>query len=106
VVEDVPVEVRLRPGLALADNAAPTVNVMISGTHGDIWQVSRGELVPVLDLRREERPGRVTGRLAPAQVRHPARVQVVQVSPAQIVVRLGQARLIDSAPPAAVEHRP
>lgn len=106
VVEDVPVEVRLRPGLTVAEGAVPTVNVMISGTHGDIWQVSRAELVPVLDLRREERPSRVTARLTPAQVRHPTRVQVVQVVPAQIAVRLTETRSVDTTPRAGVEHRP
>ena len=88
VVESVPVEIKLPDNRTLANAKERTVSVILAGTRGDIWQVSHSEMVAVVDLSHEERTGEVHVALNPRSIRHPSRVQVVKVVPAEIVVQL------------------
>jgi len=105
LIEDVPVEVRLRPGATLVSCAPSTVNVLIRGTHDDLWQISRSDLSALLDLRREERLGMVRAALNPKAVRHPPRVEVLHASPATVTVHLRATEPVDSPPRTGVEER-
>ena len=87
LVEGVPLEVRVKPGL-VADTSAKTVNVTVRGTTEDIRLASRNELYAVLDLTHEDKPGAFTATLSTKAIRHPRRVQVVAVEPANVNVRL------------------
>ena len=91
VVEDVPLEIKTKPGLAVLESSDRYVSITLRGSHTDIWQVSRPELTAMLDLRHEEQAGEVHVALDPHLIRHPQRVQVVQVMPAYVTVRLGPA---------------
>lgn len=86
-IERVPVQVRVPAGL-VARLDPPTVDVVIRGTREDVRQVSRQDLYLALDLARTERPGRMTVPLPAEIVRHPPRVRVVEVRPAEAIVRL------------------
>ena len=88
VVENVPVDIKLPDNCSLASAKERTVSVIVAGTRTDIWQVSRSEMVATVDLSREGRTGLVRVTLNPQSVRHPSRVQVVQVVPAEIIVQL------------------
>jgi len=88
VVESVPLEIKLPDNRTLAGAKERTVSVIVAGTRTDIWQVSHSEMVAVVDLSREERTGVVRVTLNPQSVRHPSRVQVVQVVPEEIIVQL------------------
>jgi YbbR domain-containing protein len=89
MIEAIPVEVKTKPELTVLAVSDHTVNVILRGTRTDLWQVSRPELTAVLDLRHEEQTGDVTVALEPRLIRHPPRVQVVQVLPPYITVRVG-----------------
>jgi hypothetical protein len=87
-IERVPVQVRGPAGL-IAHLDPPTVDVVIRGTHEDIRQVSRQDLS--LELGWMETPGRTTVKSLVHLVRHPPRVQVVEVRQAEVVVHLAAA---------------
>ena len=101
VVEDVPLEIKTKPGLVALESSERYVSITLRGTHTDIWQVSRPELSAVLDLRHEEQTGDVHVALEPRLIRHPPRVQIVQVLPPFVTVRLGSA-----APPPKGDRNP
>jgi hypothetical protein len=88
VIENVQVEPRLAPGMAVKKMSEPGVNVILRGTHADLWQLTRSELVAIVDLHSQTTPGRVRAPLLPDLVRHPHRVQVVQINPSEISVWL------------------
>ena len=90
-VEGVQLEVRVRPGLTVANSSTRYVNVTVRGAQEDLRQASRNELFAVLDLTREDAPGRVIAGLTPKMIRHPRRVQVVAVEPTNVVVRIEKA---------------
>ena len=89
-VENVPLEIKVRPGLTLLQASVSTVNVAIRGTREDVRQVARPEVAAVLDLTSEDRPGLHTVRIGANTIRHPPRVQVVQVAPASVTVRVDE----------------
>jgi YbbR domain-containing protein len=91
VVEDIPLDIKVKPGLVVLESGERYVSVTLRGTHTDIWQVSRPELSAELDLHHAEQAGEVRVALEPRLIRHPPRVQVVQVMPAYVTVRLGLA---------------
>jgi len=91
LVEGVPLEVRVRPGMTIASASAKTVNVLVRGTTEDLRQASRNELYAVLDLTHIDKTGYVVVPIAPKSVRAPRRVQVTSVEPADLSVRIVQA---------------
>lgn len=90
VVESVPLEIRVKPGMTLVQSSATMVTVVVRGTREDIRQSSRAELSAVLDLTNEDRTGAWQERLSPRAIRHPPRVAVVSVVPDQVTVRVDQ----------------
>jgi YbbR domain-containing protein len=88
IVEGVPLEVKVRPGMSVTQTSARTVNVTVRGTTEDIRLASRNELFAVLDLTQVDTAGRLHVALRPDSIRHPRRVQVVAVEPTNIVVRI------------------
>jgi|YelNatPaOPRAMG01_1025707.scaffolds.fasta_scaffold16538_3 YbbR domain-containing protein len=90
-IERVPVQVRGPAGL-VARLDPPTVDVVIRGAHEDLRQVSRQDLYVAVDLDRTEKPGQLTVTLPAAAVRHPPRIQVVEVRPPRVVLQLEAAR--------------
>jgi YbbR domain-containing protein len=106
LIDDVPLEFKVRSGLKVASASPGTVSVVLRGTHSDIWQVPRAELVAVLNLTHQESPGEYDAPLSLNSVRHPPRVQVVQVLPAAAKVRLVEARPVDTPDNTGVQGRP
>jgi len=91
VIEDVPLEVRVKPGMSLMQSGVTTVNVTLSGTREDVRQVQHGELHAILDLTHEGTIGKdLTVRISPKTVKPPPRVRVVAVAPSQVTVRIDQ----------------
>ena len=88
VVEGVPLEVKVRPGMSVTQTSARTVNVTVRGTTEDLRLASRNELFAVVDLSDEATMGRVHVALRPDAIRHPRRVQVIAVEPTNVVVRI------------------
>jgi YbbR domain-containing protein len=88
VVEGVPLEVKVRPGLQAGHASTRSVNVTVRGTTEDLRQASRFELFAVLDMTREDAPGRYQVPLDPRDIRHPRRIRVMAVDPTNIVVRI------------------
>jgi YbbR domain-containing protein len=91
VVEGVPLDIKVKSGMAVASVSARTVNVTVRGTTEDIRLASRNELFAVVDLSREDTVGRVHAFVRPDSIRHPRRVQVIAVEPTNVVVRLEKA---------------
>lgn len=89
-IEGVPLEVRTKPGLAILQTNASTVNVVVRGTREDVRQVSRQDLSAVVDLTRDERRGLIVVKLMPRVVRHSRRVQVTEIDPPEILVNLDE----------------
>jgi YbbR domain-containing protein len=87
-VEGVPLEVKVKPGTAVAQTSTRTVNVTVRGTTEDLRLASRNELFAVIDLTHEDAVGRVHAALHPESIRHPRRVQVVSVEPTNVTVRI------------------
>lgn len=82
----VPLElVQFPAGLELPFEAPTLVDVRVRGSSTTLSRVGPGDIVAVLDLRGA-RPGRRVFQLNPEQVRVPFGVEVVQVSPASIVI--------------------
>ena len=91
VIEDVPLDVRVKPGMSLMQSGANTVSVTLSGTREDVRQVQHGDLRAALDLTHEETIGKdLTVRLSPKMIKHPPRVRVVEVVPLEVTVRIDQ----------------
>ena len=90
VVEGVPLEIRVKPGMTVAYSSVRTVKVTVRGTTEDLQQASRNELFAVLDLSEVTHKGRVPASLTTKCIRHPRRVRVVAVEPTNVVVRLEQ----------------
>jgi YbbR domain-containing protein len=91
VIEDVPLEVRVKPGMSLIQSGANTVSVTLSGTREDVRQVQHGDLRAVLDLTREGTIGsNLTVQLSPKTVKPPPRVRVMGIVPSQVTVRIDQ----------------
>jgi YbbR domain-containing protein len=87
-VEGVPLEVKVRSGMAVVQTSARTVNVTVRGTTDDLRLASRNELFAVVDLTEVESVGRVHASLRPDSIRHPRRIQVIAVEPTNVVVRI------------------
>jgi hypothetical protein len=82
----VPLElVQFPGGLELPFEAPTVVDVRVRGASTLLSRVGPGDIVAVLDLRGA-RPGRRVFQLTPEQVRAPFGVEIVQVSPASIVM--------------------
>jgi YbbR domain-containing protein len=86
IVDNVPLEIRARPGMTVLQTSASTVNVTVQGTREDVRQVSRQDLSAVIDLTRDPRTGEFAVQLGPRQVRHSRRVQIIQIEPAEVMV--------------------
>jgi YbbR domain-containing protein len=89
-IEGVPLEVKTKPGLAVLQTSASTVNVVVRGTREDVRQVSRQDLSATVDLTRDERRGLIAVKLPPRAVRHSRRVQVTQVDPPEVTVNVDE----------------
>ncbi len=82
----VPLELQqFPPGLELQGDVPTNVDVRVRGTSGALGRVSVGDLVAVVDLR-SARPGRRLFQITPEQVRAPAGVGVVQVTPVSVAM--------------------
>jgi YbbR domain-containing protein len=90
IIEGVPLEVRTKPGLAVLQTNASTVNVVIRGTREDVRQVTRQDLSAVADLTRDERRGLISVKLTPRVVRHSRRVQVTEIDPPEVMINLDE----------------
>jgi YbbR domain-containing protein len=90
IVQSVPLEIRPRSSLALLSASVSAVNVVVSGTRDDVRQASRTDLSALLDLSRDDRVGEFQVPIPLRSVRHPPRLQVVQVDPAQVLVRVDE----------------
>jgi YbbR domain-containing protein len=84
VIEGVRVESITAPHLAVQRISEPTVNVVLRGSHGDLAQITRADLTAVVDLRDQTNPGKIRATLTPDSVRHPQRVQAIQINPTQL----------------------
>ena len=91
LVEGVPLEIRVGPGMAIASTTVKTVNVLVRGTTEDLRQASRNELYAVLDMTHVDKPANVTVPINPRSVRAPRRVQVTSVEPPDVLVRIVKA---------------
>jgi len=87
IIEVVPLEIVPRPGQLLLHQSASTVSVVIRGTLDDLRQVQRADFAARIDLTAVKDPGRHTVALGPDIIRHPPRVQVVQVVPPSVTVQ-------------------
>jgi YbbR domain-containing protein len=87
----IPLElVNTPPGLELIENPPATVSVRIRGASSTLSEIDRGAVVAQLDVR-DARPRRqFYGHLSPADVRVPFGVEVLQVSPGMVPLRLDQ----------------
>jgi YbbR domain-containing protein len=91
VIEGVPLEIRVKPGMSVMQSGANAVTVTLSGTREDVRQVQRGELRAVLDLTHEKAVGKdLPVPLNRDMVKHPPRVHVVDVTPQWMTVRIDQ----------------
>ena len=91
VIEDVPLEIRVEPGMSVVQSGANAVSVTLNGTREDVRQVQHGELRAVLDLTHEKTIGKdLQEELGPKTIKHPPRVRVVDVTPRWITVRIDQ----------------
>src|SRR5262245_50114790 len=89
-IENIPLEIRAKPGMSLVHTTANSVNVVVRGTREDIRQSSREHLSAVLDLTDRTDAGEWRIRLSPRTIRHPSRVQVVDIDPNVVTVRVDQ----------------
>jgi YbbR domain-containing protein len=84
----IPIEfTNVPPDLELIGDAPTVADVRVRGSSGALSRMSPGEMVALLDLRTA-RPGVRLFHLSGADVRAPFGVQVVQVSPSNISIRL------------------
>ncbi len=89
-IDGVPLEVKAEPGVTVLQTSAATVSVTVRGTREDVRQVSRQDLSAVVDLTRDDRRGPITVRLSPSSVRHSQHVQVTEVDPAEVTVKVDE----------------
>ena len=102
----VPLElVQFPPGLELPFEAPTLVDVRVRGSSTALSRVGPGDIVAVLDLR-SARAGRRVFQLNPEQVRVPFGVEVVQVSPASIVIAFEKSDTKEVPVNAATEGSP
>ena len=87
-VEGVPLEFKTPPGLTATYASPRSVNVTVRGTTEDLRQASRYELFAVVNVENATRTGSVKTPLTLHDIRHPPRIQVVAVEPANVVVHL------------------
>jgi YbbR domain-containing protein len=90
IIEGVPLEVKTKPGLVVLQTSASTVSVMVRGTREDVREVSRQDLLTVVDLTDDSRHGLIAMKLVPRTVRHSRRVQVTQVDPPEVTVNVDE----------------
>jgi YbbR domain-containing protein len=82
----VPLELQQFPGgLELQGEAPALVDVRVRGSSDALSRIAAGDIVAVLDLGGA-RPGRRLFQLTPDQVRTPFGVEVVQITPATLVL--------------------
>jgi YbbR domain-containing protein len=89
-IENVPIEVLPKPSLTLVQTSVSTITVVVRGTHDDVRQMSREMFSAALDLRNIDKIGTHTVRIGTEIVRHPPRVQVTQVVPGTMTVKLDE----------------
>lgn len=90
-VEGVPLEIKPPPGFQVVLYEPKTVSIVARGSTEDLRQASRYEFFAFLDMQQEMRNGRQVMELHPRHVRHPRRVQVISVTPTNVLVRLARA---------------
>ncbi len=90
IIDSVPLEIKARPGLAVLQTSASTVNVTVQGTRDDIRQVSRQDLSAVIDLTDDNRTGEMPIKLGPKSIRHSRRVQITQIEPSEVSVNIDE----------------
>jgi hypothetical protein len=90
-VEGIPLEIKPPAGFQVGFYEPRTVSIVVRGSTEDLRQASRYEFFAVLDMHQEPRNGRQVMELHPRHVRHPRRVQVMSVTPTNILVRLTRA---------------
>lgn len=102
----VPLELQQTPaGVELSGEVPTAVDVRVRGASGALSRVGAGDIVAVLDLRGA-RPGRRLFPLTPEQVRAPAGVDIVQVTPAAIALVFEESATRTVPVVASVEGRP
>jgi YbbR domain-containing protein len=89
-IREIPLEIRVRPGMVLEHASASTVDITLRGAHDAIRQVSRLDVLAILDLTGDARTGEWTTRLGSGAIRVPEGVQVADVQPSQIRVRVDE----------------
>ena len=91
LIENVPLEIQVKPGMSVMQSGVNTVSITLNGTRADVRQVQQNELRAVLDLTREKTIGKdISVQLDRKTIKHPPRVRVVEVVPAQVTVRIDQ----------------
>ena len=91
VIENVPLEIHVKPGMSVMQSGVNTVRVTLNGTREDVRQVQQNELHAVLDLTHVKTIGKdMSVQLDRQMIKHPLRVRVVGVMPAQVTVRIDQ----------------
>jgi YbbR domain-containing protein len=90
VIQDVLLEIKVKPGLALLRSDPATVSVVVSGTRDDVRQVSRQDVSAILDLSRDDRTGEWSVPLRTRMISAPRRVLVDEVLPARVKVNVDQ----------------
>jgi YbbR domain-containing protein len=86
----VPLELQqFPPGLELDGEPPSLVDVRVRGASGALSRIASADIVAVLDLRAA-RPGRRLYQLTAEQVRAPFGVEVLQVTPATVVLAFEQ----------------
>lgn len=102
----VPLELQQTPaGVELSGEVPTAVDVRVRGASGALSRVGAGDIVAVLDLRGA-RPGRRLFPLTPEQVRAPAGVDIVQVTPSAIALVFEESATRTVPVVASVEGRP
>jgi YbbR domain-containing protein len=90
LIQDVPLEIKMKPGFILLQTDASTVSIVVSGTREDVRQVSRLDVSAVVDLSREDRTGQWTVPLRTRMISAPRRVLVDEVQPAHVTVSVDE----------------
>jgi len=81
-INGVPLEIKVKPGLTVLATSTATVNVTVRGTREDVRR-SRGRFVRGGGFDPDQPFGINHHALSPSSVRHPPRVQVTEVDPAE-----------------------
>jgi len=83
-VRRVPLDVRVRPGIAVLEQSLTGVDVTVRGTRDDVRRLTRNEVTVVLDLTGSPVLGEQTHRLGRSTIRMPRWVRPVDVTPAEV----------------------